>query len=100
MNGTTRMLAVINEVYEGGRDVIPNWSLLRHAEHAARRGGAEELRRYVSNLIRYPNDRATWVRGQLEARNRMTLESEYPRFLAAYDDGLLRRLRRAVGWAT
>jgi hypothetical protein len=87
------MLAVIREVYEAGRDLIPNWSLLRHAERAARQGGVEGLRRYVEDLIRFPNDRANWVCSTLKAQNRKTLESEYERFLAAYRSGLLMRLR-------
>lgn len=75
MSRKTRMLAVIREVYAGGRDLIPNWSLLRHAERAA------------------TNDRANWACSTLKAQNRKTLESEYERFLAAYRSGLLMRLR-------
>jgi hypothetical protein len=93
MSRKTRMLGVIREVYDGGRDLIPNWSLLRHAERAARQGGVEGLRRYVADLIRFPDDRAKWVRKTLEAQNRKTLESEYERFLAAYRSSLLMRLR-------
>ena len=71
MSRKTRMLAVIREVYAGGRDLIPNWSLLRHAERAA------------------TNDRANWACSTLKAQNRKTLETFLKRHHA---EGLSSRL--------
>ena len=40
------MLAVVLEVYEGGKDLIPGGKLKEHAESALAAGGVEGLRRY------------------------------------------------------
>ena len=40
------MLAVVLEVYEGGKDLIPGWTLKEHAESALATGGVEGLRRF------------------------------------------------------
>ena len=40
------MLAVVLDVYEGGKDLIPGWKLKEHAENAFATGGVEGLRRY------------------------------------------------------
>ena len=39
------MLAVVLDVYEGGKDLIPVWKLKEGAETALVAGGAEGLRR-------------------------------------------------------
>jgi hypothetical protein len=47
-NGQRRgMLAVVLDVYEGGKDLIPGWKLKEHAENALATGGIEGLRRYT-----------------------------------------------------
>jgi hypothetical protein len=76
-----RMLAVVLEVYDGGRDLIPGWKLKAHAEAALATGGVEGLRRYVDACL---NGRGTRVRRTLERAGRKTLESEAPRFMAIY----------------
>jgi hypothetical protein len=39
------MLAIVLDVYEGGKDLIPGWKLKEHAESARAAGGIEGLRR-------------------------------------------------------
>ena len=90
------MLAVVEDVYNGGSDLIPNWKLLRNAQRAARQGGVERLYRYCENLVKFPNERAVWVRTTLERHGRKTLESEWPRLFAAYNNRPLRKLWAAV----
>ncbi len=46
MDRGTAMLAVVLDVYEGGKDLIPGWKLKEHAESALAAGGVEGLRRY------------------------------------------------------
>ena len=46
MDRGTAMLAVVLDVYEGGKDLIPDWKLNEHAETALATGGVEGLRRY------------------------------------------------------
>jgi hypothetical protein len=95
------MLTIVEEVYNGGRDLIPNWKLLHNAKRAARQGGVEGLRRYYENLIRVPSTRATWVRERLHAHGRRTLESEYERFVAAYRTRRFVKFRLAMAaWLT
>jgi len=45
------MLAVVLDVYEGGKDLIPGWTLKEHAEHALATGGIEGLRRYYEACL-------------------------------------------------
>lgn len=75
------MLNVILDVYEGGKDYIPEWNLKRHAEDALARGGVEGLRRYYEACIRGRGDR---VKVTLERNGKKTLESEYNRFMTIY----------------
>ena len=44
MDRGTAMLAVVLDVYEGGKDLIPGWKLKEHAESALATGGVEGLR--------------------------------------------------------
>jgi len=47
----TAMLAVVLDVYEGGKDLIPGWKLKEHAESALPTGGVEGLRRYYEACL-------------------------------------------------
>ena len=48
------MLAVVLDVYEGGKDLIPGWKLKEGAENALVAGGAEGLRRYYEACLNGP----------------------------------------------
>jgi hypothetical protein len=76
-----RMLSVVLDVWEGGRNLIPGWRLKQHAEDALVRGGVEGLRRYYEACLRGGGTRAKLT---LERHGRKTLESEYTRFMAIY----------------
>jgi hypothetical protein len=75
------MLAVVLDVWEGGKDLINGWRLKRHAEDALATGGVEGLRRYYETCLRGGGTR---VRLMLERHGRKTLESEYARFMSIY----------------
>ncbi len=49
MDRGSAMLAVVLEVYEGGKDLIPGWTLKEHAESAlakvASKGSGDSTRR-------------------------------------------------------
>ena len=45
MDRGAAMLAIVLDVYEGGKDSIPGWKLKEHAESALATGGIEGLRR-------------------------------------------------------
>jgi hypothetical protein len=77
----TELLAVILDVWEGGKDLIPGWKLRQHAEDALAKGGVEGLRRYYEACLRGGGTR---VRLALERSGRKTLESEYTRFMSIY----------------
>ena len=51
MDRGAAMLAVVLDVYEGGKDLIPGWKLKEHAEHALATGGVEGLRRYYEACL-------------------------------------------------
>jgi len=78
------MLKVIEEVYEGGKDLIRNWSLLEHARARLESGGVEGLRTYYKQCLDLSNPKERWVKHTLERHGRKTLESEYRRFLTIY----------------
>ena len=78
------MLRVVEEVYEGGKDLIRNWSLLDHARARLESGGAEGLRTYYKECLELGHPRERWAKETLERHHRKTLESEYPRFLTIY----------------
>ena len=78
------MLKVVEEVYEGGKDLIRNWSLLEHARARLESGGVEGLRTYYKQCLDLSNPRGRWVKDTLEQHRRKTLESEYVRFLRIY----------------
>ena len=78
------MLKVVEEVYEGGKDLIRNWSLLEHARAQLESGGAEGLRTYYKQCLDLSDPKKRWVKDALRRHGRKTLESEYVRFLTIY----------------
>ena len=81
MDRATAMLAVVMEVYEGGKDVIPSWDLKEQAQSALATGGIDGLRRYYDAcLARWSHD----IKTTLERDRRKTLESERHRFMSIY----------------
>ena len=81
MDRGTAMLAVVLDVYEGGKDLIPGWKLKEHAESALATGGVEGLRRYYEACLTGSGRRVT---ATLEGDRRKTLESERARFMSVY----------------
>ena len=81
MDRAIAMLAVVLEIYEGGKDLIPGWDLKEHAESALAAGGIEGLRRYYDTCLARWNPQ---IRRTLERERRKTLESERNRFLSIY----------------
>ena len=81
MDRGTAMLAVVLEVYEGGKDLIPNWELKDQAENALATGGTEGLRRYYDACLTASSRQ---IRTTLERDRRRTLESERDRFMSIY----------------
>jgi len=95
------MLKVVADVYEEGKDVIESggssrllfwrrrrkWVLFEHAKAALEGDGVEGLKRYYDRCLDLSSSRARWVKETLERHGRKTLESELPRFLAAYRSG-------------
>jgi hypothetical protein len=75
------MLAVVLDLYEGGKDVIPGWTLKERAEAALAAGGAEGLRRYYEACL---TDADHGVKTILEREKRRTLESEREHFMSMY----------------
>jgi hypothetical protein len=81
MDRGAAMLAVVLDVYEGGKDLIPDWKLKEYAESALATGGAEGLRRFYEACLTSSDHR---VKTTLEGDRRKTLESERHRFMAMY----------------
>ena len=75
------MLAIVLDVYEGGKDLIPGWKLKEHAESALAKAGIEGLRRYYEACLTGSGHR---VKTTLERDRRKTLESERERFMSIY----------------
>ena len=75
------MLAVVLDVYEGDKDLIPGWTLKEHAEHALATDGVEGLRQYYDACLSGSGHRVKTV---LEGNKRKTLESERERFMSMY----------------
>lgn len=75
------MLAVVLDVYEGGKDLIPGWKLKEQAGSALAMGGAEGLRRYYDACL---IDSGPQVKATLERDRRKTLESEREHFMSMY----------------
>jgi hypothetical protein len=73
--------AVVLDVYEGGKDLIPGWMLKEHAENAFATGDVEGLRRYYEACLTGSGHR---VKTTLEGDRRKTLESERERFMSMY----------------
>jgi hypothetical protein len=78
------MLRVVEDIYEGGKDIIRNWRLLDHAKEALAKGGPKGLRDYYERCLRMTSPKAQWVKESLERHGRRTRESEYERFVAAF----------------
>jgi hypothetical protein len=81
MDRGSAMLAVVLEVYEGGKDLIPGWTLKEQAERALATGGVEGLRRFYEASLAKLDKR---VKTTLESDRRKTLESERERFMSLY----------------
>jgi hypothetical protein len=81
MDRATAMLAVVMEVYEGGKDLIPGWDLKDQAQTALAAGGIEGLRRYYDACLARSSPR---IKTTLERERRKTLESERDRFMSLY----------------
>ena len=81
MDRGTAMLAVVLEIYEGGKDLIPGWELKDQAESALATGGIEALRRYYDACLARRNHE---IKATLERDRRKTLESERDRFMSLY----------------
>jgi len=81
MDRGTAMLAVVLDVYEGGKDLIPGWKLKEHAESALATSGIEGLRRYYEACL---TGSGHPVKTTLERDRRKTLESERERFMSIY----------------
>jgi hypothetical protein len=81
MDRATAMLAVVMEIYEGGKDLIPDWDLKDQAESALATGGIEGLRRYYDTCLARSSPQ---IKTTLERERRKTLESERDRFMSLY----------------
>lgn len=81
MDRGVAMLAVVLDVYEGGKDLIPGWKLKEQAENALATGGVEGLRRYYEACLTGSGQRVKTI---LERGKRKTLESERDRFVSMY----------------
>jgi hypothetical protein len=81
MDRATAMLAVVMEVYEGGKDLIPGWELKEQAQTALAAGGIEGLRRYYDVCLARSSPK---IKTTLEHERRKTLESEHNRFMSLY----------------
>ena len=75
------MLAVVLDVKEGGKDLIPGWTLKEHAGTAASAGDVDGLRRYDEACV---TDSGHRVKTTLERDRRRTLESEREHFMSIY----------------
>ena len=75
------MLAIVLDVYEAGKDLIPGWKLKEHAESALATGGIEGLRRYYEACL---TGLGHGLRTTLERDRRKTLESEHEHFMSIY----------------
>jgi hypothetical protein len=81
MDRATAMLAVVMEIYEGGKDLIPGWDLKEQAQSALATGGIEALRRYYETSLARSSPQ---IKTTLERERRKTLESERDRFMSLY----------------
>ncbi len=87
MDSGTAMLKVVQDVVDGGKDLIHGWRLLDHAKDALKRGGPDGLKRYYERCLDLNDPKGKRVKATLERNGRKTLESEHARFLAAYNSG-------------
>lgn len=81
MDRGAAMLAVVMEIYEGGKDLIPDWELKDQAESALASGGTEGLRRYYDACLARCSPQ---IKTTLERDRRKTLQSERNRFMSIY----------------
>jgi hypothetical protein len=75
------MLAVVLDIYEGGKDLVPGWELKEQAENALATGGVEGLRRYYDACLARSGAQ---LKTTLERDRRKTLQSERDRFMSIY----------------
>jgi hypothetical protein len=87
-SGGSGMLAVIQRVYDGGKDVIEvggkRWNLMELARRGLDRGGVEGLKEFYERMVNRPTEKGKWVVRTLRRHRRQTLESQYGEFMAAY----------------
>ena len=81
MDRGAALLAVVLDIYEDGKDLIPGWELKEQAESALAAGGIEGLRRYYDDCLARSNPQ---IRAILERDRRKTLESQRQRFMSIY----------------
>ena len=84
MNREEAMLKVIQDIVDHGKDVIPGWRLLENAQKALLQGGPQALKKYYERCLHSKNPKSQYVAATVKKHGTKTLESEYPRFLAAY----------------
>ena len=61
MDRGAAMLAVVLDVYEGGKDLVPGWKLKEHAETAFATGGIEGILGYSQQ----PSRMAAMIEGKI-----------------------------------
>jgi hypothetical protein len=81
------MLKVVQDVFDGGKEIIRGWRLLEHARNALKRGGPDGLKQYYERCLDLNDPKGKRVKATLERYGHKTLESEHQRFLAAYNSG-------------
>lgn len=96
MNRGAAMLKVIQDVFDAGKDVVPGWRLLDHAKDALKRRGPDGLKQYYERCIKLDDPRGKRVKATLERHGRKTLESEFQRFMAAYNPKYSHQMRNEV----
>lgn len=85
---TRRLLAVVRDVYDGGRLIIgERWGLLRKMKEMADRSDATGMIRYFEECLQ--SDRGKRVAGKLKAAEKKSLESEEPHVWAIVVEALV-----------
>lgn len=80
---TKRLLEVIREIHEGGKDIVgPRWTLYEKFKQLADVGNGKAMLEYYETCLRSSKGRR--VAEELARSGRKTLESEYKRFLEIY----------------
>lgn len=75
------MLAIVREIYEGGKEVIgPQWTVYDKMAALASRGDVDGMVQYFDNCR--GSERGRQVHWRLERAGKKSLESEERRFMA------------------